>query len=205
MNRDLRSGGRLSVRRFLRCYCLHWARDVQSFWLTCLFHFLSTESSNGSFNIKASSGYKFGCLAKIVNYMKVSVTLEKDVSQSRGFFILHVVTTASSELPGVRHVIVSTRARLLSAQWADCNRCVTFTAQSFCWCVSSLFVMLHRGSHAPSNELSDSSLAAELTLKLTDFLLMPAFFMPSVEYRELQSAKKPWPLAVRHKNHWLKL
>lgn len=32
--------------------------------------FFSTES-NGSFNIKTSSGYKFGCLAKIVNYMKV--------------------------------------------------------------------------------------------------------------------------------------
>lgn len=30
---------------------------------------LSSES-NGSFNIKTSSGYKFGCLAKIVNYMK---------------------------------------------------------------------------------------------------------------------------------------
>ncbi|XP_008315229.1 transcription initiation factor IIE subunit beta [Cynoglossus semilaevis] len=30
----------------------------------------STESTNGSFNIKTSSGYKFGCLAKIVNYMK---------------------------------------------------------------------------------------------------------------------------------------
>lgn len=30
----------------------------------------SSESTNGSFNIKASSGYKFGCLAKIVNYMK---------------------------------------------------------------------------------------------------------------------------------------
>ncbi|XP_061881952.1 general transcription factor IIE subunit 2-like [Entelurus aequoreus] len=30
----------------------------------------SAESSNGSFNIKTSSGYKFGCLAKIVNYMK---------------------------------------------------------------------------------------------------------------------------------------
>ncbi|XP_071387830.1 transcription initiation factor IIE subunit beta [Centroberyx affinis] len=30
----------------------------------------SAESSNGSFNLKASSGYKFGCLAKIVNYMK---------------------------------------------------------------------------------------------------------------------------------------
>ncbi|KAI3353256.1 hypothetical protein L3Q82_019795 [Scortum barcoo] len=30
----------------------------------------SAESSNGNFNIKASSGYKFGCLAKIVNYMK---------------------------------------------------------------------------------------------------------------------------------------
>ncbi|XP_034442847.1 transcription initiation factor IIE subunit beta isoform X1 [Hippoglossus hippoglossus] len=28
------------------------------------------ESSNGNINIKASSGYKFGCLAKIVNYMK---------------------------------------------------------------------------------------------------------------------------------------
>ncbi|KAM9818899.1 transcription initiation factor IIE subunit beta [Syngnathus typhle] len=28
------------------------------------------ESSNGGFNIKTSSGYKFGCLAKIVNYMK---------------------------------------------------------------------------------------------------------------------------------------
>lgn len=28
------------------------------------------ESSNGNFNIKTSSGYKFGCLAKIVNYMK---------------------------------------------------------------------------------------------------------------------------------------
>uniref|UniRef100_A0A8C2WCP8 General transcription factor IIE, polypeptide 2, beta n=1 Tax=Cyclopterus lumpus TaxID=8103 RepID=A0A8C2WCP8_CYCLU len=27
-------------------------------------------SSNGNFNIKTSSGYKFGCLAKIVNYMK---------------------------------------------------------------------------------------------------------------------------------------
>lgn len=34
------------------------------------FPFFSTES-NGNFNIKASSGYKFGCLAKIVNYMKV--------------------------------------------------------------------------------------------------------------------------------------
>lgn len=30
-----------------------------------------SESTNGSFNIKTSSGYKFGCLAKIVNYMKV--------------------------------------------------------------------------------------------------------------------------------------
>ncbi|XP_068607324.1 transcription initiation factor IIE subunit beta [Brachionichthys hirsutus] len=30
----------------------------------------SAESSNGNINIKASSGYKFGCLAKIVNYMK---------------------------------------------------------------------------------------------------------------------------------------
>ncbi|XP_029908598.1 transcription initiation factor IIE subunit beta [Myripristis murdjan] len=30
----------------------------------------TTESSNGTFNLKASSGYKFGCLAKIVNYMK---------------------------------------------------------------------------------------------------------------------------------------
>lgn len=30
----------------------------------------SSESTNGNFNIKASSGYKFGCLAKIVNYMK---------------------------------------------------------------------------------------------------------------------------------------
>ncbi|KAA8594885.1 hypothetical protein FQN60_012020, partial [Etheostoma spectabile] len=30
----------------------------------------NAESSNGNFNIKASSGYKFGCLAKIVNYMK---------------------------------------------------------------------------------------------------------------------------------------
>ncbi|KAF7664071.1 hypothetical protein LDENG_00190420 [Lucifuga dentata] len=30
----------------------------------------SAESSNGSFNLKASAGYKFGCLAKIVNYMK---------------------------------------------------------------------------------------------------------------------------------------
>lgn len=29
-----------------------------------------SESTNGNFNIKASSGYKFGCLAKIVNYMK---------------------------------------------------------------------------------------------------------------------------------------
>ncbi|XP_010776332.1 transcription initiation factor IIE subunit beta [Notothenia coriiceps] len=29
-----------------------------------------SESSNGKFNIKTSSGYKFGCLAKIVNYMK---------------------------------------------------------------------------------------------------------------------------------------
>uniref|UniRef100_A0A8C6LPU6 Transcription initiation factor IIE subunit beta n=1 Tax=Nothobranchius furzeri TaxID=105023 RepID=A0A8C6LPU6_NOTFU len=28
------------------------------------------KSSNGNINIKASSGYKFGCLAKIVNYMK---------------------------------------------------------------------------------------------------------------------------------------
>uniref|UniRef100_A0A4W6G9W1 Transcription initiation factor IIE subunit beta n=1 Tax=Lates calcarifer TaxID=8187 RepID=A0A4W6G9W1_LATCA len=28
------------------------------------------KSSNGNFNIKTSSGYKFGCLAKIVNYMK---------------------------------------------------------------------------------------------------------------------------------------
>ncbi|XP_035516071.1 transcription initiation factor IIE subunit beta [Morone saxatilis] len=28
------------------------------------------ESGNGNFNIKTSSGYKFGCLAKIVNYMK---------------------------------------------------------------------------------------------------------------------------------------
>lgn len=28
------------------------------------------ESGNGSFNIKTGSGYKFGCLAKIVNYMK---------------------------------------------------------------------------------------------------------------------------------------
>ncbi|MEQ2304147.1 hypothetical protein AMECASPLE_023955, partial [Ameca splendens] len=27
-------------------------------------------SANGNINIKASSGYKFGCLAKIVNYMK---------------------------------------------------------------------------------------------------------------------------------------
>lgn len=39
-------------------------------WLNLNFFFFSTES-NGSFNIKASSGYKFGCLAKIVNYMKV--------------------------------------------------------------------------------------------------------------------------------------
>ncbi|KAM9314652.1 transcription initiation factor IIE subunit beta isoform 2-T4 [Pholidichthys leucotaenia] len=30
----------------------------------------NSESSNGNINIKASSGYKFGCLAKIVNYMK---------------------------------------------------------------------------------------------------------------------------------------
>ncbi|KAG7485806.1 transcription initiation factor IIE subunit beta [Solea senegalensis] len=30
----------------------------------------NAESSNGSINIKTSSGYKFGCLAKIVNYMK---------------------------------------------------------------------------------------------------------------------------------------
>uniref|UniRef100_A0A8C6U6Z0 Transcription initiation factor IIE subunit beta n=1 Tax=Neogobius melanostomus TaxID=47308 RepID=A0A8C6U6Z0_9GOBI len=30
----------------------------------------SSESTNGNFNIKTSSGYKFGCLAKIVNYMK---------------------------------------------------------------------------------------------------------------------------------------
>ncbi|XP_068583304.1 transcription initiation factor IIE subunit beta isoform X1 [Cebidichthys violaceus] len=30
----------------------------------------SAESNNGNFNIKTSSGYKFGCLAKIVNYMK---------------------------------------------------------------------------------------------------------------------------------------
>lgn len=30
----------------------------------------SSDSTNGNINIKASSGYKFGCLAKIVNYMK---------------------------------------------------------------------------------------------------------------------------------------
>lgn len=51
-------------------------------YIKLVMFFLSTESSNGSFNIKASSGYKFGCLAKIVNYMKVSIILEKDAFQS---------------------------------------------------------------------------------------------------------------------------
>lgn len=39
----------------------------------CLFSFF-VDHSNGSFNLKAlsgGSGYKFGVLAKIVNYMKV--------------------------------------------------------------------------------------------------------------------------------------
>lgn len=40
-----------------------------------LFPVSGTDSNNGSFNLKAlsgSSGYRFGVLAKIVNYMKVT-------------------------------------------------------------------------------------------------------------------------------------
>lgn len=51
----------------------HKRCDIEICYHTVLSLVLFTESSNGNFNIKTSSGYKFGCLAKIVNYMKVSL------------------------------------------------------------------------------------------------------------------------------------
>ena len=53
------------------CVCVNSIEPIQYHHLLSS---LSSDSSNGNFNLKAltgSSGYKFGCLAKIVNYMKV--------------------------------------------------------------------------------------------------------------------------------------
>lgn len=58
------------------------------------FSFFSTDSNN-HFNIKASSGYRFGCLAKIVNYMKVCLWGDCFPFLASGFIRLIKVKTPS--------------------------------------------------------------------------------------------------------------
>ncbi|XP_035867541.1 transcription initiation factor IIE subunit beta isoform X1 [Phyllostomus discolor] len=57
----------------------------------------NSEHSNGSFNLKAlsgSSGYKFGVLAKIVNYMKFLVSVSKGFTKT--YQVSNCITSPSS-------------------------------------------------------------------------------------------------------------
>lgn len=108
------------------------------------------ESSNGSFNIKASSGYKFGCLAKIVNYMKVRPRMstflifhisvfiplqliefkQKDFYMNLFSFWVYCVGLVSPEWAACRPVVIDVRRQSLYCR--PCESVVT-TRQLLCF------------------------------------------------------------------------